>query len=167
VRFVPMRDEDSQFLYELRTEPTAAQWFPGNSSFTYESHLRFLEELRKDPERVQWTLWDGEERVGFLRADRRKILDANSLIEGAFECSAIIRADKRGQGYLKLAQKVMLPQIFEMWSDLNWNVGSIFITNTPCIRAMEALGKRLLYMKSEHEGVWAISRAEVMRWVTT
>lgn len=156
---------DARFLYDLRTAPEAAQWFPGAGDFTFDDHLAFLYELVSCEDRMQWTMWVGDARAGYLRADKRRTNDAAKLIENSFECSAIVHPDHRRKGYLRWMQQVALPMVFEIWPQMTWNVGSIQFANIACIKSMEGLGKRLLYKKSDEEGVWAISRAEVMRWV--
>lgn len=106
-RFEKVGMKDADFLYELRSEPTARQFLLQTGDISYEDHLKWLVKAIEDTDRLYYLVSVNQVPIGTIRADKRD--------NDYWELAYLISKNHRGKGYgtsmLELAQRFKFPDL--------------------------------------------------------
>ncbi len=145
IEFTPIRQDDLQFLCEVRNE-CAVEYLHDSRTFTLEETIKWFENTHPK----FWIIWYGGHRIGYFRTSNYSEVNHNIYI------GADLHKDFRGKGLAYESYCRFMPILFK---ELNLHKISLEVleTNTRAINLYKKLGFKIDGIKREDvekNGIW-------------
>lgn len=127
VQLRPVQKNDSDFLLQIRNDPSSYSQFKNATPVSPEEHNHWFQAQLQKPDPMIHVAWIGDCRIGSVRMDSNNIISVN------------LHADYRGQGYGTTVLQLAVEHFLNV-NKAPYIVAHIKKNNTASIQAFQKAG---------------------------